>query len=77
MDNFKSDVIILNSIANKTKITDILNTNAYEKIYLFLDNDKAGFETKREFYNINKNCIDCSNIYQNYKDFNEYLTNIE
>ena len=70
---FKSDVVVLNSITNKTKINDLLFADIYEKIYLFLDNDKAGFETKREFYNINKNCVDCSNIYQNYKDFNEYL----
>lgn len=70
---FKSDVIILNSVSNKSKIEELLYSNQYSKIYLFLDSDKAGIETKQSFYAINNNCIDCSNIYQNYKDFNEYL----
>jgi len=73
IDSFKSDVIVLNSVSNKSKIYELLNSNKYSKIYLFLDNDKAGNETKIEFYNKNKNCIDCSNIYKNFKDFNEFL----
>ena len=73
MTSFKSNTIILNSVANKAKIEDLLNNNQYNKIYLFLDNDKAGNETKQHFHNINKNCIDCSNIYKNFKDFNDFL----
>jgi len=71
--SFNGDVIILNSVANKSKIEDLLYSDLYTKIYLFLDNDKAGEDTKREFYNINRNCVDCSVIYKNYKDFNEFL----
>ena len=73
IDKFKSDVIILNSVANKNIIIPLLDK--YKKIYLFLDNDKAGNETKQELYATNQNCIDCSNIYKNYKDFNEFLIN--
>lgn len=73
INEFKSDVIILNSVANKSKISDLLVSDVYNKIYLFLDNDKAGNETKRELYNMNNSCIDCSVIYKKYKDFNEYL----
>lgn len=71
VDSFKSDVIILNSVANKNIIIPLLNN--YKKIYLFLDNDKAGAETKQSLYTANQNCIDCSNLYKDYKDFNEML----
>ena len=71
IDKFKSDVIILNSVSNKNIIIPLLKN--YKKIYLFLDNDKAGNETKQELYATNHNCIDCSKIYQNYKDFNDFL----
>lgn len=73
IDNFKSDVIILNSVANKAKISDLLYSDLYNKIYLFLDNDKAGEETQREFYRMNDKCVNCSTIYEPYKDFNELL----
>jgi len=73
IDSFKSDVIVLNSVSNKSKLIEQLNSDKYNNIYLFLDNDKAGIETKMDFFNINKSCIDCSNIYKNFKDFNEFL----
>jgi len=73
IDKFKSDVIILNSVANKAKISDLLYSDLYNKIYLFLDNDKAGEETQREFYSINDKCVNCSTIYKAHKDFNEFI----
>lgn len=73
ISEFKSDVIILNSVVNKSKINDLLYSNEYSKIYLFLDNDKAGTTTKKGFYQVNSNCIDCSNIYKAHKDFNDFL----
>ena len=76
IDEFKSDVIILNSVANKAKISDLLYSDLYNKIYLFLDNDSAGEETQREFYSMNDKCVNCSNIYENYKDFNEILQGV-
>lgn len=73
IDKFKSDVIILNSVANKAKISDLLYSDLYNKIYLFLDNDKAGVETQREFYSMNDKCVNCSTIYKAHKDFNEFI----
>jgi len=77
IDKFKSDVIVLNSVANKAKISDLLYSDSYNKIYLFLDNDKAGEETQREFYDMNDKCVNCSNIYAGYKDFNEFLQGVQ
>ena len=76
IDKFKSDVVILNSVANKAKISDLLYSDLYNKIYLFLDNDKAGEDTQREFYSMNDKCVNCSNIYAGYKDFNEFLKGV-
>ena len=76
IDKFKSDVVILNSVANKAKISDLLYSDLYNKIYLFLDNDKAGEDTQREFYSMNDKCVNCSNIYAGYKDFNEFLQGV-
>ncbi len=76
IDSFKSDVIVLNSVAQKSKIEELLYSDLYNKIYLFLDNDKKGKEVKDEFYNMNNNCIDCSNFYKGYKDFNEFLNRV-
>ena len=73
IDEFKSDVIILNSVSNKAKIEELLYSDIYSNIYLFLDNDKAGHEARQYFFNINKNCVDCSNIYAENKDFNDFL----
>ncbi|MFK7780219.1 MAG: toprim domain-containing protein [Candidatus Gracilibacteria bacterium] len=73
IDKFKSDVIILNSVSNKAKISDLLYSDLYNKIYLFLDNDKAGEDTQREFYSMNDKCVNCSNVYAGHKDFNEFL----
>jgi len=72
---FQNDVIILNSTANKFKINDLLYSEVYSNIYLFLDNDKSGIEAKQYLYDINNKCVDCSNIYDGFKDFNEFLTN--
>jgi len=71
---FKNDVIILNSISNLKKV----NFSAYKnkKIYLFLDNDKAGKDTKKALYLENSNCVDCSNLYAKFKDFNDFLMSI-
>jgi len=73
IDVFKSDVIILNSVSNKQKIEDLLYSDLYKNIYLFLDNDAAGEDVKKYFYGVNNNCVDCSKIYEDYKDFNEFL----
>jgi len=68
----ENDVIVLNSLANIKKI----DFEKYEKINLFLDNDKAGEKAKNELIKKYKNKVkDYSKIYAGYKDFNEYLIN--
>lgn len=69
IDAFKNDVIILNTAA----FSNAININDYEVVYLFLDNDEAGIKAKNTLFDKNKNCVDCSNIYQPHKDFNEFI----
>lgn len=75
LDSFKGDVIVLNSTALKGELDELLYSDVYSKIYLFLDNDKTGNKAKQHFYSINQKCVDCSNIYSNFSDFNEFLQN--
>lgn len=64
-------VIILNSVSNlKQAFPLILETN---KINLYLDNDTAGRKAMGAIKATGKTIIDHSNIYANYKDFNEFL----
>lgn len=71
--NFKNSVIILNSINLKNKALEEIKKYSFDKIYLFLDNDKAGIETKNFFIQNIKNIpmIDKSDLYKDYKDFNQ------
>jgi hypothetical protein len=73
LENFENSVIILNSISLKNKTMEKIKSYSFSKIYLFLDNDKAGIETKNFFMqNIsNTPVIDKSDLYKGYKDFNQ------
>ncbi|MGE4289418.1 MAG: toprim domain-containing protein [Salinivirgaceae bacterium] len=66
------DFIILNSTSLIKSTIPILNT--YNKIFLFLDNDKTGEKTT-SFIETNCSCnsINCSFLYRGYSDINEYL----
>ena len=44
----------------------------YSKIYLFLDNDSNGKLVTSEIQNQYKNVEDCSLIYKDFKDLNEW-----
>ena len=48
----------------------------YEKISLFLDNDKNGKSVKSKIQSQYKNVEDCSLIYHDFKDLNEWFCNI-
>lgn len=66
------DYIVLNSVANLQRC--IQRLGAYEHIYCFLDNDKAG----KDGYSMVGNAypdkvIDMSSRYGEYKDINDYL----
>lgn len=65
-----SDFLILNSTAMFFKIEKQLEV--YDKINLFLDNDLNGKSLVKSILNIYKSVEDCSLIYKNFKDLNEW-----
>ena len=74
IDKFKSNVLILNSLSLLKK----QDLKSYEKIYLFLDNDKAGVNAKEQLKKQYKGKIrDKSKLYAEYKDINEMLMKTE
>lgn len=73
-NRLKFDSLILNSVTLKEKTKDIINN--YDKLNLFLDNDKAGVETVNYFDTIHNNTLDYSKIvYPKHNDLNDYLKN--
>ena len=70
-EKLKEDILILNSISMLNKAKNYLQN--YSEILLFLDNDPAGKKTKDELLSSFSNAVDCSFIYKDYKDFNEFL----
>ena len=71
-ENFNGDLLVMNSIALLNKTKDRLKN--YSEINLFLDNDPAGLKCKNKISQDFPNAKDCSGIYSDYKDLNEYLT---
>ena len=69
-ENSNSDYLILNSTAMFFKVEETLKE--YDKISLFLDNDKNGNATKKVILKKYENVEDCSLIYQKFKDLNEW-----
>lgn len=70
-EKLKEDILILNSISMLNKAKNYLQN--YSEILLFLDNDPAGKKTKDELLSSFSNAVDCSFMYKDYKDFNEFL----
>lgn len=68
---FSGDIIVMNSttLLNRTK-EQLKN---YSEIYLFLDNDHAGLKCKSEILQSFPHAVDCSQLYSEHKDLNEYL----
>ncbi|MFC5409114.1 toprim domain-containing protein [Larkinella bovis] len=64
--------IILNTTANLTKALPALAQ--YRQINVYLDRDHAGQNTLNLLIKEGLHTIDRSSIYQNHKDFNEFLT---
>lgn len=62
------DFLVLNSLAFVERAKTFLPY--YETVELYLDNDKAGKLAMDRFMENNKNCIDRSNLYRDYKDIN-------
>lgn len=70
-ENLTSDYLILNSTAMLFKAEDKLKE--YGKISLFLDNDANGNSTKSIIQKKFKNVEDCSFLYRDFKDLNEWV----
>jgi len=66
-----SDCLILNSTAMLFKVDEELRE--YDKISLFLDNDANGNTTKAIIQKNYKNVEDCSLLYKNFQDLNEWF----
>ena len=65
------DMIVLNSVNNLSKASDLLNN--YQTVYCFLDNDEAGKKAVAQVQSLGINAIDHSAFYRNHKDLNDYL----
>jgi DNA primase len=73
-ENSNCDFLVLNSTAMLFKAEEKLKK--YDKISLFLDNDKNGKSVKSKISSQYKNVEDCSLIYHDFKDVNEWICNI-
>ena len=76
--SFKANIIILHSVVNIPKMLEIIKDQA-KKIYLFLDNDQAGDigTQKIQDYFLDKiDVADRRKVYQNYKDFGDFLKSV-
>ncbi|MCD1117531.1 toprim domain-containing protein [Chryseobacterium turcicum] len=72
-ESSKADYLILNSTALLFKVRDALNE--YDLISLFLDNDTNGRLTKETIQMNYEKVEDCSLIYSDFKDMNEWFCN--
>lgn len=70
----QSDTIIMNSASFHERTKELLKAGNYTKISLYLDNDKTGHKVRGLIQEQSPLfTVDCSNIYGNCKDFNEFL----
>lgn len=67
------DFLILNSISMQAKIKDILGHKNYDTVNLYLDNDEAGKTLTEKVNSTFSQSKDCSELYCNHKDLNEFL----
>ncbi|MCY1633912.1 toprim domain-containing protein [Marinifilum sp. D737] len=69
---FRSDVLVLNSIALLSKALDTINR--YEKIFLYLDNNRAGNTATNKLKEHFKNKVeDMRYSYKKFEDLNKFL----
>lgn len=67
-----SDWLVLNSVSNVEKSLKVLGV--YRRIECYLDNDDAGRRTlERLRADFGEKVIDCSSLYADHKDLNEFL----
>ena len=70
--DLETDVIILNSTKLAERAKNLITEKNYQKVYTFLDNDRAGEQANEVLKTLDKQIVSCNHIYQNFKDYNEY-----
>jgi 5S rRNA maturation endonuclease (ribonuclease M5) len=68
----ENDVIILNSTQLAERAKNLIEQKDYQKVYTFLDNDRAGEKATEILSTLKNQIVSCNHIYQNFKDYNEY-----
>jgi DNA primase len=68
--NTEADVLILNSLSFLQRSESLMKSH---ENFLFLDNDHAGTEAKKNLHRSHVPFKDCSGLYSTHKDVNEYL----
>ena len=66
-----SNFLVLNSVSQINKGRFLFDK--YKTIELYLDNDEVGFSLTDQLMSDYSNMKDCSSLYADYKDFNEFL----
>jgi len=66
----KANALILHSISLKHKVAELIPLQ--QKVFLCLDNDKAGIETTKFLQSQYPNNSTLNHLYKDYKDFNEF-----
>jgi DNA primase len=72
---FPHPALVLNSVAMRDRALETIRSSGATKIYLYLDNDPAGRDLTLYFQQklAGVNVIDQSQLYKNYKDFNDMV----
>jgi len=71
-------VIVMNSVAMKDRTVEAIKEMGVNKVYLYLDRDQSGRELTEHFRNELQgvDLLDKSDLYADYKDFNEFLVHV-
>jgi 5S rRNA maturation endonuclease (ribonuclease M5) len=67
-----NDVIILNSTQLADRAKSLIEKKDYQKVYTFLDNDRAGEKAGEILQTLENQIVSCNHLYQGFKDYNEY-----
>ena len=71
-DVHSTDYLILNSLSFFEKARHVMES--YQRINLYLDNNPSGQHYSRNAVSQNQSYEDCSSLYENYEDLNDFLT---
>lgn len=69
-----NDYLVLNSCSLREKVP-VEMLEQYDHIFLFLDNDQTGKDTANYFLTLLPNVTDCSILYAQFNDVNDWLIN--